>query len=399
MKVLAYTSPAKGHLFPIMPTLLELQARGHSVQVHTLAGEVGRLTDLGLGAVALAPAIEARANDDWQGGNPLAALRRVLRAWLDRAPHERDDLSAAISAHAPDVLLVDINAWGALVAAEASGLPFAVWAPYFLDADLPGRPPFGPGLTPWPTPCGRLRDGLVRAVLGRAFAPALAELNGLREGRPPLGALSELPLCGDALLYLTAEPFEYGHGGWSSKVHMVGPCSWEPPGPTWSPPSARPVVLVTCSTEFQDDGRLAEVALQALADEDVDVIVTTGAVDASRLRPPTNATVVPFAPHGPILRHAAAVVCHGGMGITQKALAAGVPVCVVPFGRDQLEVARHVVVAGAGTTVSPGALTPQRLRDAVREARRMRGGAERIAEAFARAGGAAAAAGVVEGLG
>ena len=30
------------------------------------------------------------------------------------------------------------------------------------------------------------------------------------------------------------------------------------------------------------------------------------------------------------------------MGITQKALAAGVPVCAVPFGRDQFEVARRV---------------------------------------------------------
>jgi hypothetical protein len=40
------------------------------------------------------------------------------------------------------------------------------------------------------------------------------------------------------------------------------------------------------------------------------------------------------------------------MGITQKALAAGVPVCVIPFGRDQLEVARHVEIAGAGTRVS-----------------------------------------------
>ena len=41
----------------------------------------------------------------------------------------------------------------------------------------------------------------------------------------------------------------------------------------------------------------------------------------------------------PILEIAACVVCHGGMGITQKALAAGVPVCAVPFGRDQPEVA------------------------------------------------------------
>ncbi|MCV7070521.1 glycosyltransferase, partial [Mycobacterium rufum] len=40
---------------------------------------------------------------------------------------------------------------------------------------------------------------------------------------------------------------------------------------------------------------------------------------------------------------------HGGMGITQKALARGIPVCAVPFGRDQFEVARRVQVARCGT--------------------------------------------------
>jgi UDP:flavonoid glycosyltransferase YjiC (YdhE family) len=49
-----------------------------------------------------------------------------------------------------------------------------------------------------------------------------------------------------------------------------------------------------------------------------------------------------------VLDRAACAVTHGGMGATQKALAHGVPVCVVPFGRDQLEVARRVRTAGAG---------------------------------------------------
>ena len=49
-----------------------------------------------------------------------------------------------------------------------------------------------------------------------------------------------------------------------------------------------------------------------------------------------------------VLDRAVCVVCHAGMGITQKALAHGVPVVAVPFGRDQPEVARRVEVAGAG---------------------------------------------------
>jgi len=103
-------------------------------------------------------------------------------------------------------------------------------------------------------------------------------------------------------------------------------------------------------------------------------------------------------PHGPVLERASCVVCHGGMGITQKALAAGVPVCVVPFGRDQLEVARRIEVAGAGTRLPAGRLRPDRLRVAIREAMTKKTGAERIASVFAATGGPKAAAGALEDL-
>ena len=85
-------------------------------------------------------------------------------------------------------------------------------------------------------------------------------------------------------------------------------------------------------------------------------------------------------------------------GITQKALAAGVPVCVVPFGRDQFEVARHVEMARAVVSLKAKALTPRRLREAVRVARSRRAGAERIARAFQAAGGATRGAEEIEAL-
>jgi UDP:flavonoid glycosyltransferase YjiC (YdhE family) len=86
------------------------------------------------------------------------------------------------------------------------------------------------------------------------------------------------------------------------------------------------------------------------------------------------------------------------MGITQRALAAGVPPCVVPWGRDQLEVARRVVEARAGARLSRGKLTPARLRAAVDQALAQKAGAAVVADAFARAGGAERAATLVEEL-
>ena len=129
---------------------------------------------------------------------------------------------------------------------------------------------------------------------------------------------------------------------------MVGPCDWDPPvePPGWLEQLDRPIVLVTTSSEFQDDARLVKVALEALAEEPVAVRATLPAGDPARVRAPANARVERFIPHRPVLDRAACAVTHGGMGATQKALAHGVPVCAVPFGRDQLEVARRVEVAG-----------------------------------------------------
>jgi UDP:flavonoid glycosyltransferase YjiC (YdhE family) len=130
----------------------------------------------------------------------------------------------------------------------------------------------------------------------------------------------------------------------------------------------------------------------------VAVIATTAAHDPARFSAPPNARVERFLAHDPIIARAACVVSHGGQGTTQKALAAGVPVCVVPFCRDQFEVARRVEVADAGVRLTPRRLNPRRLRGSVREAISRRPGAEHVARSFASAGGAAAAADAVQEL-
>ena len=63
---------------------------------------------------------------------------------------------------------------------------------------------------------------------------------------------------------------------WPDNVAMVGPCDWEPPTepPTWLADVDQPIVLVTTSSEFQNDGRLVGAALEALAGEPVHVVAT-----------------------------------------------------------------------------------------------------------------------------
>jgi UDP:flavonoid glycosyltransferase YjiC (YdhE family) len=166
--------------------------------------------------------------------------------------------------------------------------------------------------------------------------------------------------------------------------------------PDWLTAIDRPIVLVTTSSQKQADAKLVMTAMTALADEPVHVVATLPAGLPSGITPGPNATVREFVPHGPVLDRAVCAITHGGMGATQKALARGVPVCVVPFGRDQFEVARRVEVARCGTRLPAKKLAPVRLSAKVRQAMTMTDGARRVAAGFSATGGVARGADLIE---
>lgn len=400
-RILAYTSPARGHLFPLTPILLELQRRGHQIFIRTLSAEVTRMRDLGFDANSIDPRIEAIVHRDWKQSNARAALAASVATFVERSALEVPDLRSTIEEVHPDFLIIDTNSWGAQAVAETWGNSWASFCPYPVPLSSKDAPPFGFGLPPARGPLGRLRDKVLGPLMiGTIERTTLPPYNAIRKslGLAELRNADDLYLTPPLLLLLTAEPYEYPRSDWPSNITLVGPCDWDPDEkePEWLAEIDSPIVLVTTSSEYQADEKLVRATLEAFKDEELYVIVTAPSMDTNRFEVPANARVEKFISHGAVLNRAACAITHGGMGTTQKALARGVPVCAVPFGRDQFEVARRVEVSKAGTRLPAKRLIPERLKAKVYEAMTLTEGARKVAESFASAGGPIAASDAIE---
>jgi MGT family glycosyltransferase len=167
----------------------------------------------------------------------------------------------------------------------------------------------------------------------------------------------------DLVVVTTLREFDGMDDEPASNICYVGPVlpaldpaeRWPSP---WEPTDARPLVLVSLSTMLgQGSGPLAQQVLDALADNAIRVVMTTGALPPGTLSPPGNAVVFGVIPHQAILPEAALMVTHGGHGSVMGALAHGVPlVCVPGVGADQPIVGERIEAVDAGRLVAPEAV-------------------------------------------
>jgi hypothetical protein len=200
---------------------------------------------------------------------------------------------------------------------------------------------------------GRLRIPVAQVAvsLAQAEAASIAVAAPALEAHRP-GLVEELL----ASPYLTRFPAVLDPSSFTTTVRFREPAP--PPGAPRSPweDSSMPFLYVTFGTVLGHMSIAAEVyrtALQAVGDLDVRVLLTVGRIfEPSHLGPiPANVRVEAWVDQADVLPRADAVVCHGGSGTAFGAVAAGVPVVVVPLFADQFENGRRIAAAGAGLVV------------------------------------------------
>jgi len=80
---------------------------------------------------------------------------------------------------------------------------------------------------------------------------------------------------------------------------------------------------------------------------------------------PANAQLHGFVPHTPVLERACLLISHAGHGAVMAGLRHGVPMVLVPWGRDQPGVAARAEAMGVAEVVPRSDCTQERLAEAI----------------------------------
>lgn len=222
-------------------------------------------------------------------------------------------------------------------------------------------------------------------IADREFHGVIPLLLATPAQRPPVLYFTPTPLpptlrldvavLADQFIVATVPSFEYPRGDLPANVRFVGPVhprrsrAFIRPRRWSDVDGERPVVHVDQSDDDGDLDRLVVPCLEALCDDDVTVVVTTGGgePDDISVALPANAIVIKHIPYDVLLPKVDVLVTSGGYETVQRALATGVPVIVA--AADEPEVAARVAWSGAGLDLGTGRPSAALLRSAIHRIR------------------------------
>ena len=327
------TGGAGGDLPPLIAAAQALRERGHETSFIGDAAVDRALSGLGLevqvlpAELNLGPRLASAVREAMTttGGDLKAAgpmVERALAAW---AKEVAGPVGQAIVQLRPDAAVTSLFGVEVMKEADLSS-PWAVVNSTFYVGPNPPRP--------------------VEEDIGPRAIPLILRYARLIE-------------AADMVLHATDPVFDFSFDRLPARHHYVGPLGlWEPrlDTPSYLEEPGDPWVLVSISSQLQDDLPLAEAALAALADKPVRVVLTVGPdhePEEVSLRP-ANAHVEQLVPHSAVLKRGVLLVSHAGHGSVMKALWEGKPMVLVPWGRDQPGVAARAHALGVAEVVARG---------------------------------------------
>jgi UDP:flavonoid glycosyltransferase YjiC (YdhE family) len=378
--------PIHGHVTPLLAVAAGLVDRGHQVRFLTGGRFAAAVAKTGSQFVALPLAADfddREVNQGVEGQRPpgIRGLRYDVReVFLQPAPAQYDALRE-LATQPTDAVIVDPAFAGA---AMLSALPRSKRPAVIVAGVLPLTlasavvPPFGLGLSPLPNPLlNRARNAALRVLVQDViFRPVQREADAMFRdvhAEPLRTFILNWVSTVDAIAQFSVPAFEYPRPDARVPLQFVGPLTTPsdmPPPSWWSDlDGSTPVVLVTQGTiANRDFSELVRPTVDALAAEDLLVVVTTGGPPVEELGPlPSNVRAVPYLPYDKLFPRLDVMVTNGGYGGVHYALAHAVPLVVAGGGEDKPEVAARVAWSGVGVNLRTGRPKPIAIRNAVRE--------------------------------
>jgi UDP:flavonoid glycosyltransferase YjiC (YdhE family) len=346
VQVLFIVFPGEGHVRPLLPLALAAKEAGHEVIFATGGDGVPVAEASGLATMEVGMPLakwrseSARRFGDQPGADSAGRIisggregwRRAIRAFaLVYAPTMVDDIMKVIAGWTPDLVVYDPAALAGAVVGRILRVPCVIHG------------------------YGVLRPVEALDAFDVAAGP-LWEQYGVTA--PKWAGLSD-----DIYFDPIPPSLQAPHAALVPRVHKIRTVERPAPGPQPDTPS----VYVTFGTIFADQG-LFRTVLSGISGIGVDVIATVGRrIDPDDLGPqPDHVRIDRFIPQAEILSRVSVAVCHAGSGTLLGALAAGVPLVMVPQGADHFWNAEACSRAGAGTMVESAEVSPESIGGAVR---------------------------------
>ena len=383
-----------------------LADRGHSVTFVAQPDVGPKVERPGIGFAAVGarshPAGRlARMTARLGGTTGLFGIGGVIRDMADTTDmlcHEVPDVLRQI--HAGAVISDQTEPAGGLVARHV-GLPLVSVANALLIDREPEIPPAFVGWGYDPTPWGVQRNLGGHRVADWMMRPLL-EVIGRRARAWGLQGLETLEDCLSPTLEVSqsVDGFDFPRRAPPTALRPCGPLRLPETRP-WAVLPGGPNVF--CSLGTLQGARASIFGAVATACVRLGLPLTIahgGRLDeAGRSGLPGAPRVEAFVPQRAVLRTVGAVVTHGGLNTVLDALAAGVPMVVVPLAFEQGAIAARVARSGAGIVIPRRRLTPETLAEALTallERPSYRERAAALRDEIAAAGGVSRAADLVE---